>query len=98
MENNVYTIPEQVKQKTQEYEIENNSVLAFIQEVGKDAIINKPTTEVYVRYEKICADCGSVPYGKPKFTRTINRELGTTTRVSRVNGELRRVYVTVSYS
>lgn len=94
LENNTYTIPEQVKQKTQEYEIENNSVLAFIQEVGKDAIINKPTTEVYVRYEKICADCGSVPYGKPKFTRTINRELGTTARVSRVNGELHRVYVT----
>lgn len=98
LQNGSYTIPTQVEKETHEYEIENNSILAYVQDAGKDEIINEVVSDVYKRYEVFCADCKFTPYGKTKFSRTINKLLGTESKLIRKPGESKpmRMYTLVS--
>lgn len=74
--NKDYTSSEKVTQQLDEYKIENNPVLAFIEEVGKDAIENEPTREVYTRYSVFCSENGFKPLSSNVFPKEIIRSLG----------------------
>lgn len=74
--NKDYTSSEKVTQQLDEYRIENNPVLAFVEEVGKDAIENDPTKEVFTRYSSYCASNGFKPLSSNIFSKEINRSLG----------------------
>lgn len=96
LQNGSYTIPAQVEKETHEYEIENNSILAYVQDVGKDKILNQETGGVFASYQKFCSDSGFMPCSKSKFSKTINKAFGITTKASKIKGKTRRIYVMVT--
>lgn len=49
--NKAFTDSKAVQKQKDEYEKENNPVLAFIDDVGEDAIINEPCNDVHHRYQ-----------------------------------------------
>lgn len=65
------------EQQKESYEKENNPILAFIEDVGKESIINEPTADVYKRYQVFCAASGFQPGSSLTFSKTVNRVLGT---------------------
>lgn len=79
LKNKSFTIPAKSEQQKESYERENNPILAFIDEVGKESIINEPTADVYKRYQVFCADNGFQPGSNLTFSKSINRTLGTKT-------------------
>ena len=56
--NKAFTDSKAVQKQKDEYEKENNPVLAFIDDVGEDSIINEPRTSVYHRYGVFCNENG----------------------------------------
>ncbi len=77
LKNKAFTIPAKSAQQKESYERENNPILAFIDEVGKESIINEATADVYKRYQVFCADNGFQPGSNLTFSKSINRVLGT---------------------
>ena len=79
LENKAFTVPAKSEQQKESYERENNPILAFIDDIGKESIINEPTADVYKRYQVFCADNGFQPGSNLTFSKSINRALGTKT-------------------
>mgnify|MGYP001033328607 CR=1 FL=1 len=72
-----FTLPAKVQDEKDSYEKENNPVLAFIDEVGTDSILNEPTAKVYSRYCEFCLANGFKEMSKLTFSKRINQALGT---------------------
>lgn len=79
LDNKSFTIPAKAEQQKASFEVENNPVLAFIEDNGKENIINEPTAEVYKRYQVFCAENGFQPGSNLTFSKSVNRTLGTKT-------------------
>ena len=93
LKNKSFHTPEQVQQELAEYEVQNNPVLSFIQEVGKKEIINEPTDDVFRRYQVFCNDNGFKASSKITFSKSINSHLGTKTKQTKVNGKNIKIYI-----
>ena len=74
-----FTISQKVEEERQAYNIENNPILAFIEEVGKEGIVNEPTNEVYKKYQVFCAENNYQPTSNIVFSKSINKTLGLKT-------------------
>lgn len=96
LERRKFTIPAKVQDEKDAYEKENNPILAFIEEAGEDAILNEPAKEVFKRYEVFCAENGFRPMSNLTFSKRINQAMGTTVKNMRVNGQVMKVFVTVT--
>lgn len=70
-----FTISQKVEEERQAYNIENNPILAFIEEVGKESIVNEPTADVYKRYQVFCADNNYQATSNIVFSKSINKTL-----------------------
>ena len=82
-----FTEAKRVKDQLDDYERENNPILAFIAECDVETdIINEPTKDVYRRYEVFCAENGLIPGSKITFSKRINAALGTRTKDKRLPG------------
>lgn len=91
-----FTVPAKAKQQKESYELENNPILAFIEDTGKENIINEPTVEVFRRYQIFCSDNGfKEPVTKIVFSKCINQALGTKTKQKKINGKNLQIYVQV---
>lgn len=60
--NNGFSKSDKVQNQLDEYEQENNPILAFINDTGVDMIENEPTADVYKRYQVFvqtmqCSQC-----------------------------------------
>lgn len=93
LENNEFTKSKRVDKILVEYEEENNPILAFINEVGEDSIINQPTHEVYLRYTVFCSQSQLQALSKIAFCKVINKRFGTQSVSKRINGDLVRIFM-----
>lgn len=75
------------------YKINNDSVLSFILEYGKENIENQSVNSVYSAYELHCANNGLKPTTQIMMSKKIKTALGYDTKRSRINGKLYSVYV-----
>ena len=92
LDKKAFRIPAQVKEKLAEYEVENNPVLSFIEDQGKESIVNELTDDVFTRYQVFCAENGLQAGSKLTFSKQINRVLGTVSKQSWVNGKNRKIF------
>ena len=76
LRNKGFTVSAKTEQQKESYERENNPILAFIDDTGKENIINEPTADVYKRYQMFCADNGFQPGSNLTFSKSVNRILG----------------------
>lgn len=95
LHNNEFTVSKKVTNAITEYEEENNPIIAFINEVGADAIVNQSTTDVYLRYSVFCSQSQLQALSKIAFSKSINKRLGTNTVSRRINGTVVRVFAEV---
>lgn len=92
IENNQFTKSEKVQNQLNEYEEENNPIIAFIADCGVDMIENEPTNEVYKRYQVFCADNSMNPMSNIVFSKQINKRLGLEVIHAKLNGQSRRIF------
>ncbi|KAB3534444.1 DNA primase [Alkaliphilus pronyensis] len=75
LENKRFTTSSKVQKELDEFRIENNPILSFIDDVGVDEIENEKTSDVYKRYAAYCSQNNFYPVSKIKFSKEINRTL-----------------------
>ena len=92
LKNKAFRIPAQVQKKLAEYEVENNPILSFVEEQGKENIINELTDDVYKRYQVFCAENGFQAGSKLTFSKKIHKTLATISKQSWVNGKNKKIF------
>ena len=90
---NEFTSSKKVEQQLVEYEEENNPIIAFINEHGKDRILNNPTTDVYLRYTVFCSQNQLQALSKIAFSKQITKKLGCKTANARIGKDIIRVFM-----
>lgn len=93
LENDEFSKSEKVQQQLDEYEEENNPIIAFISDCGVEMIENEPTADVYKRYQVFCAENSMQPMSKIVFSKQINKRLGFTTAVTKIDRKSIRIFV-----
>lgn len=91
--NNQFTSSKQVQQQLDDYEEENNPIIAFIADCGIEMIENEPTSDVYKRYQVFCADNAMTPMSNLTFSKQINKRLGLTVIQKKLSGINRKIFV-----
>lgn len=91
--NDEFTNSEQVQSQLDEYEEENNPIIAFIADQGIDMIENEPTNEVYKRYQVFCADNAMTPMSNIVFSKQINKRLKFKVIQKKLNNVNRKIFV-----
>lgn len=93
IENKEFTISEKVTKAVEDYEIQNNPILLFLQDTDIDKIINQPTKDVHKAYRVFCLENGFAEMTLSTFSKEIGRRLGVTVARKRINGQLVGIYV-----
>lgn len=91
--NKTFTLPAKVQVEKDNYEKENNPVLAFIEEYGKDNIVNEDTKKVFEKYTGFCIANNFKQMQRSTFTKRINQALDTETKRLRIRKALTYVFV-----
>jgi putative DNA primase/helicase len=91
--NDEFTKSDKVQKEIDEYEEENNPIIAFIADCGVDMIENEATADVYKRYQVFCADNSMQPMSNIVFSKQINKRLGFKVIQRKLNGVNHRVFV-----
>lgn len=91
--NNEFTKSEKVQSQLDEYEEENNPIIAFIADCGVDMIENEPTADVYKRYQVFCAENSMQPMSNIVFSKQINKRLGFKVIQKKLNNVNRKIFV-----
>ena len=91
--NDEFTKSTKVQNQLNEYEEENNPIIAFIADSGIDMIENEPTNEVYKRYQVFCADNAMTPMSNIVFSKQINKRLGFKVIQKKLNNVNRKIFV-----
>lgn len=93
IENNEFSQSEKVQQQLDEYEEENNPIIAFISDCGVEMIENEPTADVYKRYQVFCAENSMQPMSKIVFSKQINKRLGFIVIQKKINKKNCKIFV-----
>ena len=91
--NDEFTKSEKVQGQLDEYEEENNPIIAFIADTGVEMIENEPTADVYKRYQVFCADNAMQPMSNIVFSKQINKRLGFRVIQKKVNNKNCKIFV-----
>lgn len=95
MVNDDFTRSDKVQDQLDEYEEENNPIIAFIADTGIDMIENEPTNEVYKRYQVFCAENSMQPMSNIVFSKQINKRLRFTVAQKKLNNINRKIFVRI---
>lgn len=91
--NNAFTESQKVQKELEDYEIQNNPILLFLQEHEEHEIVNQPTKDVHRAYKVFCIENGFVEMTLSNFSKELNKRLGLMVKRIRINGKLVGVYV-----
>lgn len=93
LENDEFSKSEKVQQQLDEYEEENNPIIAFISDCGVEMIENEPTADVYKRYQVFCAENSMQPMSNIVFSKQINKRLGFEVVQRKINKKNCKIFV-----
>lgn len=93
--NQGFTETSNSKKAIQEYEEENNPIIAFVKDVGRESIINQVTADVFKRYQIFCSDNGLIAGSNIVFSKNVNRVIGTEVKQKKINGQKFNLFVEV---
>lgn len=92
LENNAFTEGDKVRKELEDYELENNPILLWMQETPIEKILNQTTKEVHRLYRVFCVENGFQEMTLSTFSKELNRRFGFVVKRVRVDGSLIGVY------
>lgn len=95
LEHQDFTKSDKVDRQVEEYEEENNPILAFIRDLenGEADIVNEATHDVYARYKLFCNESNVQPLSHGIFSKEIKRKLDLDVAFKKIRGKSTRVFV-----
>lgn len=83
---------EKVKQNLEEFEITNNPILEFFEELGEDDYLNEPIKDVYKKYSTFCLANNLQAISAIEFSRQMKKQFGLLIKSIESDGKRLRVY------
>ncbi len=94
LENNAFSVSEKVEKELKDYEVDNNPILLFLEEMDVERQIeNQPSKDVHKAYRVFCLENGFTEMTLASFSKEMNRRFGLVTARKRINGRLVSIYV-----
>ena len=93
--NNDYTTSSKVETELNEFELENNPLLLFMEELELKDFLNESTGDMYRRYGVFCAENNISPVSKISFSKQVCSKYNLKVVSQRTGGELIRVFKAV---
>lgn len=94
LENHGFTESKKVVEELETYELDNNPILVWLQNIDVNIdICNEETAKVYRKYRLFCVENGFSEMTLINFSRELCRRLNVTTKRMRIDGHLVSVYV-----
>ena len=90
--NNAYTQSKKVESELNEFEMENNPLLLFVQEFDRKDFLNQSTGDMYRKYGVFCAENNVSPVSKISFSKQICSKFGLKVVSQRTADEVIRVF------
>lgn len=87
-----FTTGEVVQSLMEEYQIDNDSIIGFVHDEGREVVENEGIDDVYARYLVYCNANGLKPYGKRNLAKQMRDKLGFKTERKRVAGKMITVF------
>lgn len=88
-----FTKSQKVEKEVVEYEIDNNPILGFLQEVDIEDIVNEATCDVYKRYTVYCNERSMAPMSNIVFSKQTNKRLGLEVVQRKIDGSKKNIFV-----
>ena len=100
LKTNKFTMPKSVEKANAEYEVTNNPILGFFEEVdsGEFKVENELTTDVYANYSLYCSDNGIQCLSKITFSRALCKHYNLETKSKKSAGRQYRVFEKIKKS
>lgn len=93
LQSNEFTVSDKVQKELDEYEVQNNPILLFLEEHEDKEFINQPTREIHKLYKIFCVENGFTEMTLSNFSKELMRRCGFGVKRIRINGQQVRVYV-----
>lgn len=93
LKNNAFTESDKTKKELEDYELENNPILLWLQEHDVSTIYNQPTKNIHKSYKVFCVENGFQEMTLSTFTKEISNRCDVVVKRVRINGELVSIYV-----
>lgn len=93
LRNQFFTLPEASARELAEYEIINNPIIEFFNEVSKNEIVNQQTGDIYGMYMAYCINHNVKPIGQNEFTKQTKKHYGLESVTRRIGGVRARLFV-----
>ena len=93
LKNKDFTKSKDVERTIEEYRIESNPLLSFLDEAGADAVVNEPVKAVYFKYREFCITNQFEPLNRIEFSRQVTKALNFATKDKRINGAKEKIFV-----
>lgn len=91
--NNGFTVSDKVQAEMEAYNEQNNPVIGFLKDLSiADDVVNKTTSEVYLRYKLYCSEYGFTAMSAGEFSKFIKKEYGLDIKIKKVNGKTVRLF------
>jgi putative DNA primase/helicase len=92
LKNNAYTVSTKVETELNEFELENNPLLLFMQDMQARDFINESTGDMYRKYDVFCAENNISAVSKISFSKQICSKYNLKVVSQRVGGEIIRIF------
>ena len=96
LQNKKFTESKKVQEQIKEYELTNNPILGFYEEIEINEILNEPTKSVFQRYLTYCNENNLQPMASVEFSRKVCKEYNLRTMVKKIKNKTYRVFEEVT--
>lgn len=93
LKNNAFTESSKTKKELEEYELENNPILLWLQDHDVSTIYNQQTKSIHKSYKMFCVENGFQEMTLSTFSKELSRRCGVVVKRVRINGEQVGIYV-----
>ena len=92
LDNNAFTSSMAVDEQLKLYEEENNTVIGFVNEYGKDCLFRDTVPTIYRAYAVYCEESGSKAESRVNFSKKVCKTYKLTTKTKKIDGKVYRIF------
>lgn len=94
LENNAFSNSSKVNEALKEYEIENNSIINFVSDIGLDNILNERNEVIYSKYCDFCIENGlKESFSKISFLKQLYTKYNLKSKITLINKKQYRIII-----
>lgn len=93
LKNRKFSYSHKAEQELQEFELTNNPILGFFSDLTEADYLNKPTKDVYRKYQEYCISENLQPISHNEFSKQMKKHFSLEIIPKKINGVVFKVFI-----